>query len=91
MFMPLLLPHFCTYILIQTPVSFLEEGLKNISCSRAQGTLATPLVNRRSNSHTHFLPQNPTILLLPTDIALSSAFLALNVICHLKRKITEVA
>jgi len=39
---PLLLQHFCTYVLIQT-VSFVEGGRKNISCPRAKGTLATPL------------------------------------------------
>jgi len=43
--LPLLLPHFFTYFLIQT-LSFVEEGRENISCPWAQGTLATPLAFR---------------------------------------------
>jgi len=39
----LLLPHFCDYFSLQIVV-FVDRGRKNISCSMAQGTLATPLV-----------------------------------------------
>jgi len=39
----LLHPHFCTYFFTLNSVVFVDVGRKNISCSRAQGTLATPL------------------------------------------------
>jgi len=39
----LLLPHFCT--LLSYSVVFVDGWSKNISCPRAQGTLATPLFN----------------------------------------------
>jgi len=38
--LPLLLPHL---FFNSNSVSFVEGGRKNISCPRAQGTLATPL------------------------------------------------
>jgi len=47
----LLLPHFCTYFKLRT---FCWQGLKHISCPRAQGTLATPMIG----SH---LKKGPTL------------------------------
>jgi len=42
--LPLLLPHFFTYFFNSKSVSFVEGRRKNISCPRAQGTLAMQLL-----------------------------------------------
>jgi len=47
--LPLLLLHFCTYFCNSNSVSFVEGERKKISCSRALGTLATPLCIAESN------------------------------------------
>jgi len=39
----LLLPLFCAYFFTSNSVAFIDGGRKNTSCSKAQGTVATPL------------------------------------------------
>jgi len=52
--LPLLLSHFFTYFFYSNSVSFVEEGHKNISCPRSQGTLATPLQQVRISRFSSF-------------------------------------